>query len=121
MNHHNPSRMKKSILVVTLLVSSAGLWSACTEILEPDPKSFTSTANFYETEEDMVSAVNGAYNRLRTQAGISNVHFNFWNEIRSDVINRHFNVNHQCIEVKPITVLFVALNYRWIYHLRSHN
>jgi len=114
MNHHNPSRMKKSILVVTLLVSSAGLWSACTEILEPDPKSFTSTANFYETEEDMVSAVNGAYNRLRTQAGISNVHFNFWNEIRSDVINRHFNVNHPSIEGQPIAEWFVVPSNSWI-------
>ena len=87
---------------------------ACDSILEPDPKSFTSTSNFYQTPEDFSSALNGAYNRLRTQAGISNVQFNYWNEIRSDIINRHFDVNLPSIQGQPIVEWFVVPSNDWV-------
>lgn len=104
----------KHILLLFLAASTLIFWTACEDILEPDPASFTSTANFYQSPDDFSSALNGAYNRLRTQAGISNVQFNYWNEIRSDVINRHFDVNLPSIQGQPIAEWFVVPSNTWV-------
>ncbi len=101
-------------LTVLMAASLFVFWSACENILEPDPQSFTSTANFYQSPEDFESALSGAYNRLRTQAGISNVQYNYWNEIRSDVINRHFDVNLPSIQGQPIAEWFVVPSSDWV-------
>ena len=104
----------KHTLLLFAAASVLFLWTACEDILEPDPASFTSTANFYQTPDDFSSALNGAYNRLRTQAGISNVQFNYWNEIRTDVINRHFDVNLPSIQGQPIAEWFVVPSNTWV-------
>ncbi|MCC5908597.1 MAG: RagB/SusD family nutrient uptake outer membrane protein [Balneolaceae bacterium] len=107
-------KFQKFPLSLLLVASFLFFWNACDNILEPDPKSFTSTANFYQTPEDFSSALNGAYNRLRTQAGISQHHFNYWNEIRTDVINRHFDVNLPSIQGQPIAEWFVVSSNAWV-------
>lgn len=74
-----------------------GMWimlllSSCEELLTPDPESFTSSVNFYQSPGDFELALNGAYNRLRSSVGISNEAFMTMSEIRWDAINRQFNV-----------------------------
>ena len=60
------------------------VWTGCENFLEPDPASFTSTGNYYETAEHFESAINSTYSRLRAQAGISSTSFRTLTELRFD-------------------------------------
>lgn len=60
------------------------LWTGCESFLEPDPASFTSTGNYYQTPAHFESAINSAYSRLRAQAGISSTPFRTLTELRFD-------------------------------------
>lgn len=78
---------------MVLIPATMLLSTSCDEFLTPDPASFTSSDNFYETPGDFELAINGVYNRLREQAGISNDAFMTMTEIRLDAINRQYNVS----------------------------
>lgn len=73
------------LTLTTLGASSLLLAStACDAFLEPDPASFTSTGNYYESPEHFEAALNSAYSRLRAQAGISNTAYRTITELRFD-------------------------------------
>ena len=76
------------------LVLGAGLlllWAGCDSFLEPDPASFSTTINFYETPDQFERAVNGAYSRMRDFVGDDN--YRNMTDLRGPTLTRHFNVN----------------------------
>ncbi|HYH57225.1 MAG TPA: RagB/SusD family nutrient uptake outer membrane protein, partial [Anseongella sp.] len=52
---------KKTIIITALWLGLAG----CNSMLDVDPHTFSSGENYYETEEQMLRAVNGAYGALQ--------------------------------------------------------
>jgi len=63
--------MKKFIF--PLIILYAFIFTACSDFLKEDPKSFISPANYYKTESQITAAVNGPYGYLNTiidQSGI---------------------------------------------------
>src|SRR5699024_7826751 len=79
--------------LLALFLLGTIICSSCSNFLNPDPASFTSTDNFYEEPADFELALNGVYNSLIAQAGISNEAFMTMTEIRFDAINRQYNVS----------------------------
>ncbi|MEZ4699067.1 MAG: RagB/SusD family nutrient uptake outer membrane protein [Rhodothermales bacterium] len=82
------SNMIKRILPVLCMVV---LWTGCDSFLEPDPASFSTTANFYETPTQMEQAVNGVYARLRGFMGDED--YRYMTDLRGPTLTRHFDVN----------------------------
>jgi starch-binding outer membrane protein, SusD/RagB family len=74
-------RLAVSVVGVSCLLS---LFSACDSFLDPDPESFTTTSNYFQTPEQFEAAINSAYSRLRAQGGISNQSFRTLTEARFD-------------------------------------
>ncbi|MFH5834349.1 RagB/SusD family nutrient uptake outer membrane protein [Halalkalibaculum sp. DA3122] len=81
--------MKKVILFFLLI--SAGLLS-CNDILEPEADSFVNASTFYDTEESIELAVNGAYSQLQDLYYTGSSDFWAITEMRSD--NTTFQYNH---------------------------
>ncbi len=77
----------RSAIIVCLLLQ----WTACDSFLEPDPKSFSTTANFYETQEQFEAAVIGVYTRFRDLAGDDN--YRHMADLRGPNVTIHFDVN----------------------------
>ncbi len=67
------------------------VWSGCDNFLEPDPASFSTTANFYETPDQFEQAVNGVYSRFR--AFVGDADYRYANDLRGPNLTRHFDVN----------------------------
>lgn len=65
--------------------------AGCNDILEVEPESFSSTSEYYQTEEQIEQAVTGAYGELQT---IYDPATDFWamTEMRSDNTSYQFNV-----------------------------
>lgn len=80
-----------SPLIACMLIVSAGVWAGCDSFLEPDPASFSTTANFYESEAQFEAAINGAYGRFRTAVG--NTDYRYMADLRGPNLTRHFDVN----------------------------
>ena len=76
-----------SPLVAFMLLFGAG----CDSFLEPDPASFSTTANFYETPAQFEAAVNGVYSRFRTALGDED--YRYMTDLRGPNLTRHFDVN----------------------------
>lgn len=78
--------MKKLTLLAFLVIVSVG----CNDILDVEPKTFSSASNYYETEDQIEQAVNGAYGELQT---IFNSATDYWamTEMRSDNTSYQFN------------------------------
>lgn len=77
--------MKSKIAIIT------ALWlgmSGCHDMLDVEPHTFSSGDNYYETEEQMLRAVNGAYGAMQTLYTSD-----FWAmvEMRADNTNYQFN------------------------------
>ena len=87
------SYRKNGTLLATTLLFSFILFSSCSNFLSPEPESFTSKSQSLQTPGDFEAILNGAYNRLREQAPISEWESMYMLEIRADAINRQFNVN----------------------------
>ncbi len=83
--------MKTKIYIVSFMLM--GL-SACNKLLEVEPATFTSGSNYYETEQQVETAVNGAYSVLQTL----NTSGNFWifTEVRADNTTYQYNPNNRC-------------------------
>lgn len=77
--------MKRKIYLISAIL--IGL-SACNDVLDVEPKTFSSGENYYETEGQILRAVNGAYGRLQDL-----YRGDFWamTEMRSDNTNYHYN------------------------------
>lgn len=56
----NKIEMKRFVLLLTIL---ATLGTSCSKVLDKDPD-FVSPENYYNTEADLIKALNGVYNRL---------------------------------------------------------
>jgi len=67
---------------------------ACNKLLDVEPKTFTSGSSYYETEQQVRTAVNGAYSVLQTL----NTSGNFWifAEVRADNSTYQYNPNNRC-------------------------
>lgn len=76
-------RFRKLPLLV-LAATCIPWWAGCEEMLEPEPASFTSTTHYFQQPEHFESAINSAYSRLRTQAGLSTTSFRTITELRFD-------------------------------------
>lgn len=85
--------LKPILSFLALFLLTSIVCNSCDNFLTPDPASFTSTDNFYKKPGDFELALNGVYNRMRAQAGISNEAFMTMTEIRFDAINRQYNVS----------------------------
>ncbi|MEQ9437896.1 MAG: RagB/SusD family nutrient uptake outer membrane protein [Cyclobacteriaceae bacterium] len=83
--------MKANIYITAFLFM--GLMS-CNDMLDVQPATFTSGSNYYETEQQVETAVNGAYSVLQTL----NTSANFWifTEVRSDNSTYQYNPNNRC-------------------------
>lgn len=81
------TRLLQRIVPLCLLF----VWAGCDTFLEPDPASFSTTANFYETPAQFEQAVTGAYSRLRSFAGDAD--YRYATDLRGPNITRHFDVN----------------------------
>ena len=77
----------RTALAVCLLFA----WAGCDSFLEPDPASFSTTANFYETPAQFEQAVNGIYSRFRTLVGDAD--YRYATDLRGPNLTRHFDVN----------------------------
>jgi hypothetical protein len=66
--------MKKIIFTFLL----AAILSSCSDLLEEKPKGFISSENFYQTEEDLRTALNGAYQTMWV-VGSQDEYFNYLN------------------------------------------
>ena len=75
----------------TLVAGLLLLWAGCDSFLEPDPASFSTTVNFYETPDQFERAINGAYSRMRSFVGDAD--YRNMNDLRGPTLTRHFDVN----------------------------
>jgi tetratricopeptide (TPR) repeat protein len=83
--------MKSYIYIASLMLS--GLLG-CNKLLDVKPETFTSGSNYYKTEQQIRTAVNGAYSVLQTL----NTSGNFWifTEVRADNTTYQYNPNNRC-------------------------
>jgi len=83
--------MKAKIYIVSFIF--VGLLS-CNKILDVEPETFTSGSNYYDTENQIETAVNGAYSVLQTL----NTSGNYWifTEVRADNSTYQYNPNNRC-------------------------
>lgn len=84
--------MRYSTLIPSLVI--AGLlfvWAGCDTFLEPEPKSFSTTANFYTSPADFEQAINGVYVRLRNLTD-GDPYINATDR-RAHTLTKHFDVN----------------------------
>ncbi|HTN05339.1 RagB/SusD family nutrient uptake outer membrane protein [Agriterribacter sp.] len=67
---------------------------SCNKLLEVKPETFTSGSNYYKTENQVRTAVNGAYSVLQNL----NNNGNYWifTEVRSDNTTYQYNPNNRC-------------------------
>jgi len=105
---------KKSIQFKILAVSLLLWFGSCDNFLTPEPESFVAADNFFENPNEFESALAGAYNRLRNQAGLADTPFMFFSEIRFDMITRQFDVNLPSIQGQPIEEWFMVNTNDWI-------
>ena len=103
-----------SVQFKIVLVSILLWFGSCDDFLTPDPDSFVASDNFFNNPSQFESAINGASNRLRAQAGVSNIQFAFFSEIRFDMITRQFDVNLPSIQGQPIEEWFVVTSNAWV-------
>lgn len=84
--------MMRTKIYFVLLVCTG--FVACDDLLDVDPETFVSGSSYYRTEQQVESAVNGAYSVLQ------NLHTsqNFWmfTETRSDNTTYQYNINNRC-------------------------
>ena len=80
-------RVLSSVLAATLLVIAAG----CDSFLSPDPKSFSTTANFYQSQSDFEQGINGVYVEMRGLIG-GDAYRNATDR-RGPTLTKHFDVN----------------------------
>ena len=94
------------LLIAGLLLIPTG----CDSFLEPDPASFSTTANFYESEAQVETAVNGAYARLRQAFGDDD--YRNMTDLRGPNITRHFDVNlpHTVAGIPQLDEFTMTLN-----------
>lgn len=84
-------RLRSVGIIGAFIVCLLLLWTGCDTFLEPDPASFSTTANFYETPTHFERAVIGAYTRLRTLVGDDD--YRNITDLRGPNLTRHFDVN----------------------------
>ncbi|MFK7847170.1 MAG: RagB/SusD family nutrient uptake outer membrane protein [Rhodothermales bacterium] len=78
-------------LRIGLFVCLLFVWAGCDSFLEPDPASFSTTANFYESPAQFEQAVVGAYAQFRLFVGDED--YRYATDMRGPNITRHFDVN----------------------------
>lgn len=76
-----------SVVIAGLLF----VWAGCDSFLAPNPKSFSTTANFYQKPEHFEQAVNGVYVRLRNLVG--NTDYRNLTDRRGPTLTKHFDIN----------------------------
>ncbi|CAN5168857.1 RagB/SusD family nutrient uptake outer membrane protein [soil metagenome] len=82
--------MKTKIYIISLIFF--GL-SACDDILDVKPVTFSSGTSYYQTVGQIQTAVNGAYGVLQT---LYTSDFWVFTEMRSDNTTYHYNPNNRC-------------------------
>lgn len=84
--------MKYSTLIpFAALVVFAFSLVGCDSFLQPEPQSFQTTTNFYQTPDQIEQAVNGAYTQMRTLFGSDE--YRFLTERRGPTLTKDFDVN----------------------------
>lgn len=86
------------------------LWAGCDAFLEPDPASFSTTANFYESQAQFEAAVNGIYGRFRQ--AVADDDYRNMTDLRGPNITRHFDVNlpHTVAGIPQLDEFTMTLN-----------
>lgn len=94
------------------------LAAGCDSFLEPDPESFQTTANFYQTPDHYEQAINGVYVQTRNLFG--GEHYRNVAERRGPTLTEHFDVNlprtvggHPQIEEWEMTVENPSISTLW--------
>lgn len=67
------------------------VWAGCDSFLEPEPQSFSTTANFYTQPSDFEQGINGVYVRLRNLTD-GDPYINATDR-RAHTLTKHFDVN----------------------------
>ncbi|MEX0820738.1 MAG: RagB/SusD family nutrient uptake outer membrane protein [Rhodothermales bacterium] len=65
--------------------------TGCEDFLTPEPKSFATTANFYQSQGDFEQAINGVYVEMRSLVGSHN--YRNLTDRRGPTTTKHFDVN----------------------------
>ena len=93
-----------------LLAGLMLVWSGCDAFLEPDPASFSTTANFYENQAQFEAAVNGVYARFRQ--AVADDDYRNMTDLRGPNITRHFDVNlpHTVAGIPQLDEFTMTLN-----------
>lgn len=109
-NRNNIDRIKnRTFSLPVILVGCLVLTlTSCEDFLTPDPQSFSTTANYYQSPAHFEAAINSAYSRLRAQAGVQNDNFRHIVETRMDATNRHFDVNLPGVNQQPFLEWFAV-------------
>jgi len=81
----------RTFLVAMVAGALLTVISGCEGFLSPEPKSFNTTANFYESPEDFKQAINGVYTEWRGLAA-DNEYLNATDR-RGPTLTKHFDVN----------------------------
>jgi starch-binding outer membrane protein, SusD/RagB family len=79
-------RALQGLLAAGLLVSATG----CEEFLTPEPKTFSSSNNYYQTPAHFESAVTTLYGDLR---GLFGGNFRILGDMRGETVSLQFNIN----------------------------
>lgn len=83
--------MRSTRLVSSLLLATFLVVAGCDSFLSPDPKSFSTTANFYQNQEQFEQAINGVYVQMRGLVG-GDAYRNATDR-RGPTLTKHFDVN----------------------------
>lgn len=84
--------MRYRTLIPSFVIASLVLvWAGCDSFLEPEPKSFSTTANFYTQPSDFEQAINGVYVQLRNLTD-GDPYINATDR-RAHTLTKHFDVN----------------------------
>ena len=87
-----------SVVIAGFLLVAAG----CDSFLKPEPQSFSTTANFYQTPEQFEQAINGVYVRLRNLVGTPQ--YRNATDRRGPTLTHHFDINYpKTVEGDPQT------------------
>lgn len=81
----------KIFFALTLLAGTSG----CNKLLDVEPSTFTSGSNYYQTEQQIKTAVSGAYSTLQDLNG-SRGQLYIFTEVRSDNSTFQYNPNQRC-------------------------
>lgn len=104
--------MNKRILIFGIIL--LGL-AGCKGFLDVQPKNFVASKNFYQNQEQVISAVNGAYAELQTIYNSSSSYLYGMSEMRADNSTFQFDIqNRGALQLEQIDEYLVSPDNNYI-------